>query len=723
MKAAEVLTRYAAGERDFRGANLRGQNFTGQDLSCANFSQVDIRSTNFAETDLRGCNFSNATAGLQRRWTLVIILFSWLVAAITSYAASFFGAITETVLLLFANWKTIGEEISATFATTDNVELFMMLAALLAIPVSYLLIFILLIEWFSKGTNFFADTDVPANASIFIFFKNTFQKTVRLRGKSLSVAISVLLISTIVIRKLINIFGIENIFVIVKALFLSLSTFSVLAIILPSLLYGFMTVFSVTFSGVVLCIGVGAGIVLFLFAVVVAVVVAVTILQTSLLAATVAVAILVISTYISWRAIKGDPRDTWIISAAIPGFTTLTTLVGTRFCHANLTNACFSQAQLKSTNFRRAIVDRVDWHLSKMLDWSRMEGTILSNPTVRELAVSHRGIKQSYANCNLQGINLVRADLNNADLTDANLSGGMLEDVDLERAIFKGTNLQDIVLQGANLRQCNLSDQNLNGNNLSHCDLSGANLSKAQLFAADLTNAILTGACIQDWQINSETKLSNVQCDFIYRKFNQQTGEYSHRLPADPNSTFAPGEFTKLFQILESALDTINLTFTEGIDWQAFFASFQELKTQRPNEAIAIRRMEDKGAAFVVGFTAKLGADKGAIETEMKQLYQAELKRLEARYEERLRLQSEHLKDVKDALADARQLRDSERQRNTDLARQIESLAAKQGHTYNTFQGNVGSAFNQGSQRNVVGEVGSNLIGEVETLNQQPNAE
>ncbi|NEQ99878.1 MAG: hypothetical protein F6K30_24795 [Cyanothece sp. SIO2G6] len=30
MKAAEVLQRYANGEQDFRGANLRGQNFRGQ---------------------------------------------------------------------------------------------------------------------------------------------------------------------------------------------------------------------------------------------------------------------------------------------------------------------------------------------------------------------------------------------------------------------------------------------------------------------------------------------------------------------------------------------------------------------------------------------------------------------------------------------------------------------------------------------------------------------
>ncbi|MEL6381180.1 MAG: hypothetical protein AAFQ89_01650 [Cyanobacteria bacterium J06626_18] len=57
----------------------------------------------------------------------------------------------------------------------------------------------------------------------------------------------------------------------------------------------------------------------------------------------------------------------------------------------------------------------------------------------------------------------------------------------------------------------------------------------------------------------------------------------------DPNSTFAPGEFVQQFQILESALETIDLTFTEGIDWKAFFASFQQLRQQRPGEEISIQ--------------------------------------------------------------------------------------------------------------------------------------
>jgi len=78
MKAEEVLRRYAAGERNFSGANLQRCNFKGQNLSDANFSYADIRSTNFTEANLSGANFTRAKAGLQRRW----VVFQTIVASL-----------------------------------------------------------------------------------------------------------------------------------------------------------------------------------------------------------------------------------------------------------------------------------------------------------------------------------------------------------------------------------------------------------------------------------------------------------------------------------------------------------------------------------------------------------------------------------------------------------------------------------------------------------------
>ena len=89
MKAQEVLRRYAAGERNFRNAALRGANFVGQDLSGADFSGADIRSANFRNATLRGANFTEAQAGLQRRWMAA----QWLVIAVLAAVAGFLQAV------------------------------------------------------------------------------------------------------------------------------------------------------------------------------------------------------------------------------------------------------------------------------------------------------------------------------------------------------------------------------------------------------------------------------------------------------------------------------------------------------------------------------------------------------------------------------------------------------------------------------------------------------
>ena len=91
LSATEVTRLYAAGERDFRGAVLRGCNFRGVDLSEADFSGADIRSARFVEATLRGVNFSHARAGLQRRWVLGQFLLIILIAGLAGFLQGYFG--------------------------------------------------------------------------------------------------------------------------------------------------------------------------------------------------------------------------------------------------------------------------------------------------------------------------------------------------------------------------------------------------------------------------------------------------------------------------------------------------------------------------------------------------------------------------------------------------------------------------------------------------------
>ncbi|MBE7380632.1 MAG: pentapeptide repeat-containing protein [Leptolyngbya sp. SIO1E4] len=92
LTAQTVLRRYAAGERDFRGAILRGCNFRGAELSGADFSGADIRSARFVAATLRGAKLCHAQAGLQRRWVIGQLAGVIVIAALAGLLQGFAGA-------------------------------------------------------------------------------------------------------------------------------------------------------------------------------------------------------------------------------------------------------------------------------------------------------------------------------------------------------------------------------------------------------------------------------------------------------------------------------------------------------------------------------------------------------------------------------------------------------------------------------------------------------
>ena len=71
--------------------NLRGAKLKNRDLEGADFSGADIKSTDFTNAKLQGADFTGAKAGLQKRWAILWVICSWLLAAISGLFSAFSG--------------------------------------------------------------------------------------------------------------------------------------------------------------------------------------------------------------------------------------------------------------------------------------------------------------------------------------------------------------------------------------------------------------------------------------------------------------------------------------------------------------------------------------------------------------------------------------------------------------------------------------------------------
>lgn len=288
----------------------------------------------------------------------------------------------------------------------------------------------------------------------------------------------------------------------------------------------------------------------------------------------------------------------------------------------------------------------------------------------------------NFTKANLKAAKLRKANLNQAHLVLADLSNIDLIGADISNANLNEANLRFANLSFANLSKTNFVKANLNGAHFRNSNCSGANFSTSHALYADFTGANLTGACIAEWHISSSTKLEEIICDYIYGDIDENS-QFSNRRPIDPNKKFAAGEFSQRFQVFIGVLETIDLNFPEGIDWKAFFQSFQELQSQNPDADISIQGMERTAKSFIIRLEVNQEANKAAIETQAKQLYDQQLKQIETHYEERLRLQGSHLNDIQ-KLLDERQARN--RLVETQLSKIVEMMAAKQEEPKYFFQ-------------------------------------
>lgn len=266
--------------------------------------------------------------------------------------------------------------------------------------------------------------------------------------------------------------------------------------------------------------------------------------------------------------------------------------LGTNFNGADLTNADFGKAFLRGSQFNKdTIMKRACWQYTGGLNLSYTGGTILENRKVRELLVTGEVPKddKSFAGLNLKGAYLVKVDLSNIDFTEADLSHATLEDA----------------------------------------NLTEANLTRVQALDVEFKGAILTGACLEAWNIDSTTQLVGTKAKYVYLLQNKKD-----RCPHKGN--FGEGDFSKLFQKISN---TLKFILKNAIEGTAFSNSFKKVREEIRVESggrfdITPRGFEDKGDGFlVVEIGVPKEIDKAKVNCRIKQEVGHEIKLLKQKYE------------------------------------------------------------------------------------------
>lgn len=250
-------------------------------------------------------------------------------------------------------------------------------------------------------------------------------------------------------------------------------------------------------------------------------------------------------------------------------------------------------------------------------------GSSFGSSSLRKTLFTSAFLQNTY----LAGVDLTGSDLRGAFLNRANLLCANLCQVDLSYADLSETDLSSSCLIKAKLFQTNLVRAYLPGANLTDADLSHANLMLTTAAYTNFERAILTGACIEAWNTNERTNFNFVICDYVYLRHEQQ-----ERRPTVGN--FAPSEFTKLFQ---KSLETVDLIFRNGIDWDAFAYSFKKVEIENQGAQLDVQSIEKKGdGILVVRVAVCADAHKAKIYNEFMQGYEFATKALEGQYQARL---------------------------------------------------------------------------------------
>ena len=520
MKASEIVNRYANGERDFRGVSLRGLSFKGKNLSGADFSSTDIRGTNFTEAILVGANFSGAKAGISNVWVFILAIFTLILSALFAFLPAIAGAVaganfTEIVKESLTNIEELKPFFAVLLILTTSVPLVHMVIRQGLVGASFTLFCLLAlgtINWIpivlelSDFQGFNAIAVTIAWGGVGTFFQIVF-------GAIFGVLFGIL-------------FDNPKFMSVIGATFGSVIVFWVAVVTEKIILDLFPIERDALFGGVIV------------------------VLVGSLLGSNVA-----------WSSLAKNKKYISVHNIAI----IFSTFKGTSFCKANLTDANFTGAKLKSTDLREANLTRTCWRNVQQLDRVRPGKKFLEILQLHEWLINKQGTEKNFDKLDFRGVNL------------------------------QGANLTEMSFIGADLSEANLQD----------ADLSKAKLVQTQLDKTDLTGANLTGAYIEEWNITTETKLDGIRCEYIFMRLPpdkrpdwlqltpaEKLDPNPRRKPEDWEHNFAEGEFA---DFIAPMVQTLDLYHNKTVDPRLVAIAYRQLKEDNPDAELELVSVEKKG--------------------------------------------------------------------------------------------------------------------------------
>ncbi|NBQ70557.1 MAG: pentapeptide repeat-containing protein, partial [Nitrosomonadaceae bacterium] len=248
-------------------------------------------------------------------------------------------------------------------------------------------------------------------------------------------------------------------------------------------------------------------------------------------------------------------------------------LGGTQFSGATLAYTDFSEADLTAARFAGAHFQQPDFTHAKNLHLAWTYASPLEPKPVRILLTEGTIDNRDFSNLNLRGLS------------------------------FKGLNLKDCKFYHADLSEADFSG----------CDLTDADLSKAMVLGTRFSNATMSGAIIDNWNMDKRTQFDGVICDFVFTKHSKDERNKSERNPPD-GTFFKPGEFSKLYQEIANTVDFIAHSPDE---LQALLRAIDRIKQEGGD--IVIQSLERKNESVVVRTQSDESIDKAVIYAEVKE--------------------------------------------------------------------------------------------------------